>query len=164
MQLDSSFEADLRESLLDSAEREMVGKQANLAFQFVELVHTNLRAYGQRHGYDVESTIESLGQPEVQRSGGTLTVRVGWTSDQMARWEFGTSDHTVRGNDGPLSFVWAGPDVPDWVRQEFDQARTSGGQFARGWRVFLQEVDVEGIPESRAIRDSLNALRQVMQS
>lgn len=156
--LDSSFEDSLREALLDDAETKLVGEQGSLVYQFVELVHTNLRAYAQRHGYDVESTIDSLAQPEVTRTDGRITVRVGWESEQMARWEFGTSDHTVQGD--PLSFIWYDP--PQWVREEFDQARGSGGQFAQGWRVFLQETEPSGLPESRAIRDALNGLRRVM--
>jgi len=158
--LDGGFEDQLQETLLDDLEKQMIGQEANLAYQFVELVHTRLRAYGERHGYDVEGTIDSLGTPEVTRSGDRVTVRVGWTSEQMARWEFGVSEHTIEGNP-VLSFVWEDP--PQWVRQEFDQARGGGGQFASGWRVFLPEVEHPGIPESRAIRDSLQALRRVMQ-
>jgi hypothetical protein len=161
--LESGFEAKLREAVLDEAEREFVGRRANLVHQFVELVHTRLRAYAERHGYDVESTIDSLGEPQVERTGDRLTITVGWASPQMARWEFGTSDHHVDG-DPVLSFVWSGPDVPQWVREEFDQARTSGGQFQSGWRVFLPDVDVAGLPESRAIRDALNALRRLLQA
>jgi hypothetical protein len=156
--LESGFEDKLQEALLDDVEQTMVGERASLVYEFVELVHTNLRAYAQRHGYDVESTIDSLGHPEIDRSDGTLTIRVGWKSEQIARWEFGTSDHTVKGD--PLSFVWYDP--PQWIRKEFDQARTGGGQFASGWRVFLQETEPSGLPESRAIRDALNGLRRVM--
>ena len=161
--LESGFEADLQEAVLDEAEREFIGRRANLVFEFVELVHELLRAYGQRHDYDVESTIDSLGEPQVERTGDRLTIIVGWTSPQMARWEFGTSDHTVDG-DPVLSFVWSGPDVPQWVREEFDQARTSGGQFRSGWRVFFSSVDVAGLPESRAIRDALNGLRRLLEA
>lgn len=160
MKLDADFEADLRDAVVDDVEHRMIGASANLAYQFVELVHTRLEAYADRHGYDVESTIESLGTPQVDRSRGGITVTVGWESDQMSRWEFGTSEHTVRGD--PLSFVWENP--PQWVREEFEQARTSGGQFRSGWRVFLDRVEVSGLPESRAIRDSLHALRRVLEA
>jgi hypothetical protein len=158
--LDSDFEDALREAVLDDAQATLVGEQANLIFEFVELVHTRLRAYGERHGYDVESTIDSLGQPQVDRGRETLTVTVGWQSPQMARWEFGTSDHTVDGNP-VLSFVWEDP--PQWVREEFNQARDESGQFRSGWRVFFPEVEVSGLPESRAIRDAINALRRVLE-
>ena len=159
--LDSGFESDLREALLDEAEVKLVGEQANLVFQFVELVHTRLRAYGQRNGYDVEPAIESLAQPTLDRSADRVRVSVGWDDEQMARWEFGVSGHTIDGNP-ILSFVWENP--PEWVRQEFDQARGPGGQFASGWRVFFDSVDHPGIPESRVIRDSLHALREVLET
>ncbi len=155
------FEEAAQEALLDEAEKKFIGERANLAYQFVELVHTRLRAYAQRNGYDVEGTIESLEGPEVTRTEGRLVIRVGWTSEQMARWEFGVSPHTIDG-DPVLSFVWEDP--PQWVREEFDQARGGGGQFASGWRVFLPEVEHPGIPESRAIRDALNALRRVVRA
>ena len=161
--LDSSFESDLKAAALDAVEHELTGRQANLVYQFVELVHTNLRSYGRTHGYDVESTIESLGQPEIDRSAGRLTITIGWESEQMARWEFGTSDHVIQPvNADVLSFVWENP--PQWVREEFDQARSSGGQFRSGYRVFLPETEVSGLPESRAIRDALNGLRRVMRA
>ncbi|GAB6863211.1 hypothetical protein ACFR97_10255 [Haloplanus litoreus] len=160
--LESSFEAKLRKAMLDEAEHALVGRQANLVFEFVELVHTRLRAYGERHGYDVESTIDSLGEPQVERRRDRLVVAIGWESEQMARWEFGTSDHHVDG-DPVLSFVWSGPDVPQWVRKEFDQARDPSGQFRSGWRVFLPDVDVSGLPESRAIRDAFNGLRRLLE-
>lgn len=159
--LGDDFEDQLEEAVLDEAEHELVGQEASLVYEFVELVHTNLRAYGQRHGYDVEGTIDSLGQPEVDRSAGTISVTIGWESEQMARWEFGVSPHTIEGNP-VLSFVWEDP--PAWIREEFDQARSASGEFTSGWRVFLPEVDHPGIPESRAIRDALNGLRRVMQS
>lgn len=161
MNLDSDFEADLREALLDDVESTMVGEQASLIYEFVELVHTNLRAYGQRHGYDVEGTIDSLGQPAVDRSSNQISITVGWESEQMSRWEFGVAPHTIDG-DPILSFVWEDP--PQWVTEEFEQARSGGGEFASGYRVFLPEVDHPGIPESRAIRDAMNGLRRLLQT
>lgn len=158
--LERGFERKLEDAILAEAEHELVGKRASLVYEFVELVHTLLRSYGQRHGYNVESTIDSLSQPEATRSGDRLIVRVGWESEQMDRWEFGTSDHTVDG-DPILSFIWKDP--PQWVREEFDQARGGGGRFESGWRVFLPETEPSGIPESRAIRDALNALRRVIE-
>lgn len=155
MNLDSDFEATLETALTEQAEEELVGKRGGLLHEFVQDVHGRLRAFGERHGYDVEPAINSLVGPEVDRSGDRLTVRVGWADEQMARWEFGTDAHPIRGS--PLAFVWEDP--PGWVREEFDQARSSGGQFQSGWLVFLDEVDHPGTPESRALRDSLNEIR-----
>lgn len=157
--LASRFEDDLREAILDDVEAKLVGEEANLVFQFVELVHSNLRSYANRNGYDVESTIESLATPQVDRQRNTISVTVGWESEQMGRWEFGVSPHTIDG-EPILSFVWENP--PGWVREEFDQSRGEGGRFASGWRVFFESVDHPGIPESRAIRDALNGLRRVL--
>lgn len=161
--IESSFEANLQEAVLNDAGHKLAGKQASLVYQFVELVHTHLRAYGQRHNYDVESTIDSLGTPVVDRSDGKISVTVGWEGEggeQMSRFEFGVPPHTISGD--PLAFIWENP--PEWVKEEFDQARSGGGQFRSGYQVFLQKVEHPGIPESRAIRDSLNGLRRVLRT
>jgi hypothetical protein len=157
--LDNGFERDLQEAVLADVEAKFVVEEANLVFQFVELVHSRLRSYGRRNGYDVESTIESFGTPQLDRSKGRVAVTVGWESEQMARWEFGVSPHTIDG-DPVLSFVWENP--PEWVKEEFDQGRNTEGEFVSGWRVFFPSVDHPGIPASRAIRDSLRALEQVI--
>jgi hypothetical protein len=163
--LPSSFEDDLREALLDDVEQGL----EELFENFVELVHTRLRSYGRRHGYDVESTIESVSDVQIDRSEGTVTARVGWRDEQMSRWEFGIDPFTMPPktptNAEVLSFVWEDP--PQWVREEFDRARSSGGEFRSGWRVFLPRTgpaDHPGMPESRAIRDSLNGLRRLLRS
>lgn len=159
--LDSGFESDLEEAVLDEAEAKLIGEEANLVFQFVELVHSNLQSYANRHDYDVESTIESLGTPQVDRQNGQLAITIGWESKQMDRWEFGVSPHRIDGNP-ILSFIWKEP--PEWVKEEFPQGRSSSGEFVSGWRVFFGSVEHPGIPESRAIRDALNGLRQVLRS
>jgi len=170
MQLEPAFEDKLQSALLNDVEQRLVGEFDNVIAGFIEAVHRNLRDYASRHGYDIESTIESLGQPEVTVTDNSVEVVVGWESEQMARWEFGTRDHTIRAtNADVLSFVWVaddkrGADPPQWVREEFDQARDPEGQFRSGWRVFLPEVEVQGLPESRAIRDGLNALRRVLEA
>jgi len=166
--LGSEFERDLATAALDATESRLVGERDNIVAGFVRDVHRNLRAYADRHGYDVDSTIESVRAPEVTRSDGELTIEVGWASEQMARWEFGTSTHTIEG-DPVLAFVWAaaekrGADPPAWIREEFDQARDEAGRFRSGWQVFLPEVTVRGLPESRAIRDSLNDLRRLLET
>jgi hypothetical protein len=155
--LDRSFEDDLREAALDAAERELIGRQDNVVFGFIERVHGRLEAYGRAYDYNVQPIIDSLGEVEIDRSGDRIAIRIGWEHEAIRYFEFGTSDHTIEGNP-ILSFVWEDP--PQWVREEFDQARGSGGRFESGWRVFLPEVEVSGIPEARAIRDTLNWLRR----
>lgn len=164
MNLESGFEDKLKAAMMDDVEQKLVGEEASLVYEFVELVHSRLRSYGQTHGYAVESTIDSIQQPEVDRSEGEITVTVGWASEQMARWEFGTEAHPVDGNP-ILSFVWAEEhNPPQWVKEEFDQARSTDGQYRSGWRVFLPQTNVEGLPESRAIRDAMNGLRRLLQA
>jgi hypothetical protein len=159
--LDSSFETDLQEAILDTAERELIGQRAPLAFQFVELVHSRLRSYGERYGYDVQPAIDSLGPLEVNRTGDGISVTIGWADEQMARWEFGVSPHTIDG-DPVLSFVWEDP--PAEVREQFRQARDESGRFTSGVRVFFASIDHPGIPASRAIRDSLRGYEEVVRN
>jgi len=165
MHLEKSFEGDLQTALMNDAEKTM----ANLMDNFVELVHTRLRSYGQRHGYDVAPTIASASRVRVDQQSGTITAHVGWADDQMTRWEFGVDPFTMPAREprtaDVLSFVWEDP--PQWVREEFDRARSTEGQFVSGWWVFLPEVDETehpGIPESRAIRNSWNGLRRVLET
>lgn len=159
--LEPAFETKVEVAMTDAVEHELVGQQASLIYELVELTHTLLRAYGQRHGYDVESTIDSLGQPEVDRQAGRVAVTIGWESEQFSRFEFGVSPHRIDGNP-ILSFIWENP--PDWVKQEFDQARGASGRFESGWQVFFESVQHPGIPEGRAVRDAMNAFQQVLRS
>ncbi|WP_435346027.1 hypothetical protein [Haloarchaeobius sp. HRN-SO-5] len=153
--LDPGFESQLREAVLDDAQHEYVGKQNNLVFQTVEEAHSILREYGQAFDYDVEPIIESFGPVEVDRTDQRLTVRWGWEHPASVYMEFGTSDHTVDG-EPVLSFVWSREDAPDWVAREFEPE-------GDGYRVFLPEVDVRGLPESRYVRRSLHWLRREAQ-
>lgn len=157
MRLDNSFEDKLQEALLEELEQKLIGESGNLIHQFVQQAHDVLREYGNTHDYDVEPIIESLGQPQVERSDNSITITIGWDHPAAPHFEFGTSDHTVEG-DPVLSFVWSDP--PSWVRKEFNQARGGGGQFESGWRVFFAEVDVQGLPESRFVRRALDWLRR----
>lgn len=160
-ELESGFEGDLRDHLLDNAESELVGQQNNLIFRFIQVVHSNLRSYGRRNGYDVEGSTESVEISSVDRGTASVSVTVTWTDPQMGRWEFGIDEHTIRAQEADtLAFVWQDP--PGWVREEFDQARGSGGQFQSGWMVFFESVEHPGIPESRAIREALNGLRTLL--
>jgi len=148
------------EAILDEAEHELAGKQNSLVYQAVEYAHDQLRSYGNSHDYHVQTVIDSFAGVDVDRTSTTLTVRYGWDHPAAEHFEFGTSDHTIEG-DSVLSFVWEDP--PQWVREEFDQGRSSGGQFKSGWRVFLPSVDVAGLPEARFARDSQHWLRRQLQ-
>lgn len=154
MQLDSSFEADLREAVLDDAERQLVGERDNLISQAVQRVQGRLERYAREEDYDVGPIIDSFTGVDVDRSDGRLTIRWGWAHPAVKYFEFGTSDHTIKG-DPVLSFVWERSEAPDWVAEEFDRE-------GDGYRVFLPEVEVSGVEETRAIRDSINWLRRAV--
>lgn len=160
--LAADFESNLRDAVLDEAESELVGQQQSLVFRFVQVVHSNLRSYGNRHGYDVEPSIDSFELGTVERGTNSISITVRWTDPQFGRWEFGVDEHTIRArNAETLAFVWEDP--PAWVKEEFNQARDAGGRFTTGWMVFFESVEHPGIPESRALRDALNGLRRLLQ-
>jgi hypothetical protein len=89
----------------------------------------------------------------VTRTEDSIEATVGWSHEAFPYFEFGTSDHTIEG-DPILSFVWEERhDPPEWVREEFDAE-------GDGYRVFLPEVEVAGVRETRAVRDGLNQIRR----
>jgi hypothetical protein len=104
--------------------------------------------------YDLEFLKDAMYGPVVEGSGEGAVVRFGFDDYRAEFFEFGTSAHTIEGD--PLSFVWEDP--PQWVRDEFDQARGSGGRFESGWRVFFESVDVDGVDEVRFMREALRVL------
>ncbi|WP_135806210.1 hypothetical protein [Halorussus marinus] len=150
MNLDSSFEDDLREAVLDEAEHELIGQSDNLVHQFVQDVHDQLRAYGSQYDYNVEPIIESLGEPQVDRSENSLSIRVGWEHEASVYFEFGTSDHTVEGD--PLLVFEFDPAEYPYLAEMFPDGTA-----------FLPQTHPSGLPESRAVRDALNELRREMQ-
>lgn len=152
MRLEQSFEAGLREALLEDVERAAASERDNLVFQAIQEGHEHLRAWGQERDYDVEPIIESLGAPEVERSGNSVTVRWEYDHPAVEYFEFGTSDHVVDG-DPVLSFVWSADEAPRWVKKEFERE-------GDGYRVFFGSVEVSGIAETRFIRHSLVWLRR----
>ncbi|MFD1512460.1 hypothetical protein [Halomarina rubra] len=149
MNLSRGFEADLEQVLLDEV-WEAVDGPDGLAQQIVDRSHEVLRAYGTRHDYDVESVIDSMVGPTVDRHAYVIVARYGWEHPAAPHFAFGSSNHTVDGNP-ILSFIWEDP--PDWIAQEFEQE-------GDGYRVFLPEVEVSGLPESRFIREGLQWLRR----
>jgi len=157
------FEADAQAALT----AELAIKVQTWMENFVDLVHERVRAYAARNDYDTESVIDSVGDVTTEVESGRVHATVEWQHKAVSLWEFGVEPHEIRARDAEvLSFVWHDP--PAWVREEFDQARDVQGRFASGYRVFFQSVewgsDSGGIPASRAIRDSLNGLRALLQS
>lgn len=146
--LDSSFESDLGEAILDGVESEFRDENG-VAGEAVEQAREALRDFADQ--YDVEPLLSALEGPFVERRGDSVTVRWECTHPAAGYFEFGTPDNYEIDGDPVLSFVWTDP--PAWVREEFDRE-------ADGWRVFFPDVDSgKGIEETRFMRWSLRWLR-----
>jgi len=142
MGLESGFKRKLQDASMDTIEeyaREVVAPVVQ------SHAHEILEAYGQRHGYDVQSLIDAA-EARVERRKGSVVVRYGWPEPAIFM-EYGTADHGPTDAD-VLSWVWENP--PAWVREEFERE-------GDGYRVFFPEVS--GLPESRFIRETINWLR-----
>jgi len=157
MRLDADFEDGVAEAILDDVERQLVGEADNVIFEAVQRVHDRLRAYGDTFDYHVEPIIDSFAGVAVDRDDRTLTIRIGWEHEAFPYLEYGTQAHTIEGNP-VLSFVWEERhDPPPWVQEEYDRE-------GDGYRVFLPEVTVAGVKETRAIRDTLAWLESELRS
>jgi len=134
--LDSSFETDLREAVLDSAEARL---RAELGPRLVGLARDRWEAYASRNDYDISHIWEDA-ELEVTREPDGVTLRVEWP-ELTALFEFGVSPHTIEG-DPVLRFYYE----------------------RIGEVVYATSVDwgseTGGIPESRAIRDALRQFRR----
>lgn len=151
MNLSRDFEEAVADAILDEAEAALVGGNNPLVARARQAAHDRLREYADRYDYRIESVIESFQLDTVDRSDRALTVRWGWTHEAAVYLEFGTSDHTIQG-DPVLSFVWEERhDPPQWVREEYEEE-------GDGYRVFLPEVEVAGVRETRFARRSLRYL------
>jgi hypothetical protein len=148
--LDRGFEDDLREAVLDDVIQKLRDDHSRA---FKEVAAANWRAYASRHDYDIDHVWEDAEGPFVERDGDSVTMRVKWP-ELTALFEFGVSPHTIEG-DPLLSFVWEGP--PEGTRPP-DAPKHISAQSVNWGSV------TGGIPESRAIRDALNGLRQVLRS
>jgi hypothetical protein len=149
MRLDDSFEADLREALLDEVEqtlRDEVGPELK------QVAEENWRSYAAEHDYDIDHIWEDAEGPFVERDEDSVNLRIEWPG-LTALFEFGVSPHTIEGNP-LLSFVWEGP--PEGTRPP------GAPKYVETQKVNWGSV-TGGIPESRAIRDALNWLRRDLQ-
>ena len=118
-----------------------------LAQQSIDRSHARLREYAD--DYDVAPIIESLTVPRAgpafRPDEGEIDLRWEWTHPAADYFEYGTSDHVVRGDD-VLSFIWE--DAPAEVRAMFPNTERDGGDP----RVFFQNVTVSGISETAYVR------------
>lgn len=137
-----------RQALLDNVEETMVGARDNLVFQSVQRAHGRLERYAGRVGdYNVAPLIDSFEGVEYTRDRTSIHVEWSWGHQAFRFMEFGTSDHTV---DGKPLLVF-----------EFDAAEYPylDEMFPDG-TAFLPQTHPSGLPESRAVRSSLNWLRR----
>jgi len=154
--LATSFEADLREGVLDAvAER----ARTELTSQLRDGIVDRLEAYGSRHGYDVVGVPAGV-EVVVERDTDSIRLRALLPHPALL-FERGTAAHEVEARQADvLSFVWSeggsSADPPQWVREQFDRE-------GDGWRVYLPRVEVAGLPEGRFIRDTLHELRRTLQ-
>ncbi|WP_435175649.1 hypothetical protein [Halorussus sp. AFM4] len=157
MKLDSDFEDQLREAVLDEAEHELIGQHNGLVHQAIQRSREALEQFADQ--YDVEPILQSLEGPEVDRTDDSITIRWRFSHPAAGYFEFGTPDHyDIEGNP-VLSFVWTDPpaDAIPWLRENFERE-------GDGWRVFLPEVDSgEGIKETRFTRRGLRWLRNQLE-
>lgn len=142
MELDRSFEDDLREAVLDDAEQTL---RDDLGPFLMQTARENFEAYAAQNDYDIDHVWEDA-ELAVERGSDAVQLRVEWPA-LTALFEFGVDPHPIEGNP-TLHFKWedAPPGAPDWVQTE----RVNWGS------------ETGGIPESRAIRDALNVLRSTL--
>ncbi|WP_434531040.1 hypothetical protein ACODNH_05355 [Haloarcula sp. NS06] len=131
----------LRQSLLDGVEETMVGAQGNLVYQSVQQAHNAIDSYAGQQGYDLEFFSETFAGVDFTRDRMSIHVEWSWQGDLPMFYEFGVSPHTIEG-DPLLHFFWEEAD--QWIQTESVEWGSETG----------------GIPESRAVRDSLNWLRR----
>ena len=146
----ASFSVEGPEPALDDAERKLVGEARPLVYQAMRVSHGTLRSYAGRTDYDVEPIADSFQTPEVNRSDTELTVTWRWDHPAAVYMNNGTSDHTIHG-DPVLSFIWEDPPA---------SAREQWPEEGDGVRVFVEQVNVSGLPQSRFVQAGLEWLRQ----
>jgi hypothetical protein len=136
-----------RQALLDSVEQTMVGAQDNLVFQSIQRAHRQLSRYGTRDDYDTDPIEESFSGVDYSRDRTSIHAEWSWAHEAAGYFEFGTSDHTIQGQP-LLVFEFDAGEYP-YLEDMFGDGPA-----------FLSEVEVSGLPEARAVRDSLNWLRR----
>ena len=139
MQLDSDFEDQPQEAVLDEVEstvREEIGPQ------LVQTARDNWESYASRHDYDIDFIWEDA-ELSVTRDTDSVNLTVEWP-ELSALFEHGVSPHTIEG-DPALHFYY------ERIDQEITVQSVNWGS------------ETGGIPESRAVRDALNQLRGDLQ-
>jgi hypothetical protein len=140
--------------------RLLVGQERNLIARTIIEANSNLEEAAAVNEWDVEN-VTAEWDVEVDERGDRIAVRIENTHPASQFFEFGTSAHTINGNP-VLSFVWEERhDPPEWVRENFEEETSDGGR--PGYRVFFAQTNVQGLPETRFLRDALRFLRRQME-
>jgi len=99
--LDSGFEDDLREAVLDDVEQTL---RDDYGPAFKEVAAANWRAYASRHDYDIDHIWDDAEGPFIDRDGDSITMRVEW-SECRRLTRFGREtplDEAVNRGDTPI--------------------------------------------------------------
>jgi hypothetical protein len=140
--LNSTFEDDLREAVVDRME----ARAEELGQTWLDVAQDAFQSYAASNGYDIQHIWEDADGPFVERRRSSVTVRIQWPG-LTALFEWGVNPHVIRGN--PLAFRWESPpegtrppDAPPFVvAEEVNWGSVTGG-----------------IPEARAIRAGRDAV------
>jgi hypothetical protein len=156
--LDSSFEDDLQEALLDDVH----AKASGIEGMMMLIAETNWRSYAESNGYDIDHVWRDA-ESEVEREADAVRISAEWPFS--AQFEHGVDPHTIEAtNADVLAFPW-----PEMKGVEFgNTGQTFDEVFAETWPVvFFPEVDwgseTGGIPAARAVRNMLRELRGELQ-
>jgi len=148
----------ITEEVSAETRRVLVGQERNLIARTIIEANSNLEEAAAANEWDVENVTASW-DFEVDERGDSIAVRLENTHPASQFFEFGTSAHTINGNP-VLSFVWEERhDPPQW---NFNEETSDGGR--PGYRVFFAQTNVQGLPETRFMRDALRFLRRQMEA
>jgi len=152
--LESSFEDDLSEAVLDDVWRKASGIEKLLMFT----AEQNWRQYASENGYDIDHIWQDA-ESSIERGANAITIRGKWPFS--AQFEFGVDPHVIEANDADfLAFPW-----PEKRGEEFGNTGKNFEEvFEDTWPVvFFPKVnwgsETGGIPKARAIRDMLREIR-----
>lgn len=138
--LESSFEADFEQAILDDVE----AKAEDIGEGLRETANDNWRAYASQQGYDLDHIIDSVEGPTVSRGATSVSIRLRW-GGLANLYEYGVSPFTLEGSP-LLQFFWDSP--PEGTRPPDAPA------FVEAESVNWGSV-TGGIAESRAIRSAV---------
>lgn len=153
-ELESTFEDDLKESLLDDVERKASGIEGMMML----IAETNWRDYANANDYDI-SHIYRDAESDFDRTDDAVVIEAEWPFS--SQFEFGVDPHVIEAKDADmLAFPW-----PEMEGEEFGNTGQNFEEvFSETWPVvFFPKVnwgsETGGIPKARAIRNMLREIQ-----